>query len=73
MDRETRKLRAKQVGMLMRAYRLGYSRQGQDGRLSQTDLIGLMAEQNPKRTARIMIIRPSLAGRGESLFPRRST
>ena len=46
MDRETRKLRAKQVGMLMRAYRLGYSMQGQDGRLSQTDLIGLMAEQN---------------------------
>ena len=46
MDRETRKLRARQVGMLMRAYRLGYSTQGQDGRLSQTDLIGLMAEQN---------------------------
>ena len=46
MDSESRKLRAKQVGMLMRAYRLGYSTQGQDGRLSQTDLIGLMAEQN---------------------------
>ena len=46
MDRESRKLRAKQVGMLIRAYRLDYSTQGQDGKLSQTDLIGLMAEQN---------------------------
>ena len=47
MESESRKLRAKQVGMLMRAYRLGYSLQQHGGRLSQTALIELMAEQDP--------------------------
>ena len=39
-------MRAKQVGMLMRAYRLGYSSQGRSGRLSQSGLIDLMAAQD---------------------------
>ena len=41
-DTESRRWRAKQVGMLMRAYRRSYRMQGRDGRLSQSGLLDLM-------------------------------
>ena len=41
-DTESRRWRAKQMGMLMRAYRRSYRMQGRDGRLSQSGLLDLM-------------------------------
>ena len=46
MDRQSRELRAKQVGMLMRSYRLAHPVEGNGSRLSQTGLIELMAEED---------------------------
>ncbi len=42
VDPELRRLRAKQVGMLMRAYRLAYSYKGSKRKLSQNRLLDLM-------------------------------
>ena len=47
LDSETRRMRAKQVGMLMQAYRRGFMPQGEGGRLSQEGLLGLMGQVDP--------------------------
>ena len=44
LDAESRRLRAKQVGMLMQAYRRAYSANGKAKRLSQEGLLNLMGE-----------------------------
>ena len=48
LDPEARRLRAKQVGMLMQAYRRAYSAKGKAKRLSQEGLLLLMGEANAK-------------------------
>ena len=48
MDPESRRLRSKQVGMLMRAYRLAFLVEGQARKLTQEGLLTLMAEVNPQ-------------------------
>ena len=48
LDSETRRMRAKQVGMLMQAYRRSFMLQGEGGRLSQEGLLGLMGQVDPK-------------------------
>ncbi len=48
IDPESRRLRAKQVGMLMRAYRHSHSVEGNGRRLSQTGLLDLMGQVDPK-------------------------
>ena len=45
---ESRRWRAKQVGMLMRAYRQAYRIRGRAGRLSQTGLLDLMGQVDEK-------------------------
>ena len=47
LDSETRRMRAKQVGMLMQAYRRAFMPQGEGGRLSQEGLLGLMGQVDP--------------------------
>ncbi len=47
-DSETRRLRYKQVGMLMRAYRHAYTREGTNRRLSQSGLLDLMGQVDPE-------------------------
>ena len=42
IDPESRRLRAKQVGMLMQAYRRAYSANGEGKRLSQEGLLNLI-------------------------------
>ena len=46
-DPESRRLRAKQVGMLMQAYRRAYEVDGKKGRLSQEGLLKLMGQVDP--------------------------
>ena len=46
-DSETRRLRAKQVGMLMQAYRRAHRVDGRTGRLTQDGLLRLMAQVHP--------------------------
>ena len=48
LDPEARRLRAKQVGMLMQAYRRAYSAKGNTKRLSQEGLLLLMGEKDSK-------------------------
>ena len=48
LDSEARRLRAKQVGMLMQAYRRSYSENGEAKRLSQEGLLNLMGEADSK-------------------------
>ena len=48
LDSEARRLRAKQVGMLMQAYRRAYSAKGKARRLSQEGLLLLMGEADSK-------------------------
>ena len=47
-DSESRRWRAKQVGMLMRAYRQAYRIRGRAGRLSQIGLLDLMGQVDEK-------------------------
>ena len=47
LDSETRRTRAKQVGMLMQAYRRAFTPQGGSGRLSQEGLLKLMGQFDP--------------------------
>ena len=47
LDSETRRMRAKQVGMLMQAYRRSFAPQGGSGRLSQEGLLRLMGQVDP--------------------------
>ena len=47
LDSETRRIRAKQVGMLMQAYRRAFTPQGGSGRLSQEGLLKLMGQVDP--------------------------
>ena len=47
LDSETRRMRAKQVGMLMQAYRRTFTPQGGSGRLSQEGLLKLMGQVDP--------------------------
>ena len=51
-DTESRRLRAKQVGMLMQAYRRAYPVEGRSGRLSQDGLLQLMARVDSKYSER---------------------
>ena len=46
-DPESRRLRAKQVGMLMQSYRRAYESDGKKGRLSQEGLLKLMGQVDP--------------------------
>ena len=46
-DPESRRSRAKQVGMLMQSYRRAYEADGKKGRLSQEGLLKLMGEVDP--------------------------
>ena len=48
LDPDARRLRAKQVGMLMQAYRRAYSANGKAKRLSQEGLLNLMGEVDSK-------------------------
>ena len=48
LDTESRRLRAKQVGMLMQAYRRAYSANGKAKRLSQEGLLNLMGEADSR-------------------------
>ena len=48
LDAESRRLRAKQVGMLMQAYRRAYSENGEAKRLSQEGLLNLMGEADSR-------------------------
>ena len=48
LDPESRRLRAKQVGMLMQAYRRAYSENGEAKRLSQEGLLNLMGEADSR-------------------------
>ena len=48
LDPEARRLRAKQVGLLMQAYRRAYSAKGKAKRLSQEGLLLLMGEADSK-------------------------
>ena len=48
LDTESRRLRAKQVGMLMQAYRRAYSANGKAKRISQEGLLDLMGEADSK-------------------------
>ena len=48
LDPESRRLRAKQVGMLMQAYRRAYSANGKAKRLSQEGLLNLMGEADSR-------------------------
>ena len=52
LDAESQRLRAKQVGMLMRAYRNAYPRPGGARRLSQTGLLDLMAPVDSRYSGR---------------------
>ena len=45
---EIRRTRAKQLGMLMQAYRRDYAVEGQTGRLSQEGLLRLMGQADPR-------------------------
>ena len=47
-----RRLRAKQVGMLMQAYRRAYQAEGRSSRLSQEGLLRLMGQVDPKYSDR---------------------
>ena len=47
-DPESRRWRAKQVGMMMRAYRLSFRTEGRTGRLSQSGLLNLMGQVDEK-------------------------
>ena len=47
-----RRLRAKQVGMLMQAYRRAYQHEGRNGRLSQEGLLRLMGQVDAKYSDR---------------------
>ena len=47
-DYETRRLRNKQLGMLMRAYRHAHTREGTSRRLSQSGLLDLMGQVDPE-------------------------
>ncbi len=47
-DHETRRLRNKQLGMLMRAYRHAHTREGTNRRLSQSGLLDLMGQVDPE-------------------------
>ena len=47
LDYETRRMRAKQVGMLMQSYRRAFKPQGGSGRLSQEGLLKLMGQVDP--------------------------
>ena len=49
---ESRRLRAKQVGMLMRAYRHAFPTEDRARRLSQDGLLGLMGQVDPKYSER---------------------
>ena len=51
-DSDSRRLRAKQVGMLMQAYRRSYLVEGKTGRLSQDGLLRLMAQVDDKYSER---------------------
>ena len=48
LDSKARRLRAKQVGMLMQAYRRAYSENGEAKRLSQEGLLNLMGEADSR-------------------------
>ena len=52
IDSETRHLRNKQVGMLMRAYRHAHTREGTNRRLSQSGLLDLMGQVDPEYLSR---------------------
>ena len=47
MDPQSRRLRPKQVGMLMQAYRHAYGPEGKKSRLSQEGLLKLMGQVDP--------------------------
>ena len=47
LDSETRRMRAKQVGMLMQAYRRAFTPRDGSGRLSQEGLLKLMGQVDP--------------------------
>ena len=48
VDPEIRRTRARQLGMLMQAYRRDYALEGQTGRLSQEGLLRLMGQADPR-------------------------
>ena len=48
LDAESRRLRARQVGMLMQAYRRSHPGEGGAGRLSQDGLLRLMGQVDPR-------------------------
>ena len=52
LDAEAQRLRAKQVGMLMRAYRHAHPLQGGAKRLSQSGLLDLMAQEDSRYSDR---------------------